>query len=349
MHDAPQDVLTEAYPEEEYWQDLLKVTGGDHRRAPGADRDPGVLDLPGLDAAPRRALPAVAVGHAAPVAHQRLLHGRRQGAGQRLLPQRRGRGRADPLRREGGRARTARRPLPGRTDRRRAHRGARLRGRQRRFRVEPRVAARGLGPGRRRVGRRQLPDPRHPLQHGRAAARADRRGRRRDRRPDAVPRGGDRCARAALRRRHLHPGRLRVAGHRGQSPGRALLRRGRGLLAQALRDLGAAGRAASPGRSATRSSTRRRSAGSCRRCSPASGRTPWPSWRASWAWTSRPWSAPSRSSTRRAGSGTSTTRCSTTATPRASSPRRRTGHGRSTRRPSTATRSSRASPSPTWA
>ena len=28
MHDAPQGVLTEAYPEEEYWQDLLKVTGG---------------------------------------------------------------------------------------------------------------------------------------------------------------------------------------------------------------------------------------------------------------------------------------------------------------------------------
>jgi len=28
MHDAPQDVLVEAYPEEEYWQDLHKVTGG---------------------------------------------------------------------------------------------------------------------------------------------------------------------------------------------------------------------------------------------------------------------------------------------------------------------------------
>ncbi|MBU0588304.1 MAG: FAD-dependent tricarballylate dehydrogenase TcuA [Gammaproteobacteria bacterium] len=28
MHEAPQDVLTEAYPEEEFWQDLLKVTGG---------------------------------------------------------------------------------------------------------------------------------------------------------------------------------------------------------------------------------------------------------------------------------------------------------------------------------
>lgn len=24
MHDAPQDVLVDAYPEEEYWQDLLK-------------------------------------------------------------------------------------------------------------------------------------------------------------------------------------------------------------------------------------------------------------------------------------------------------------------------------------
>ncbi|MFM8624795.1 MAG: FAD-dependent tricarballylate dehydrogenase TcuA [Betaproteobacteria bacterium] len=28
MHEAPQDVLVEAYPEEEFWQDLLKVTGG---------------------------------------------------------------------------------------------------------------------------------------------------------------------------------------------------------------------------------------------------------------------------------------------------------------------------------
>ena len=28
MHDAPQDVLLDVYPEEEFWQDLLKVTGG---------------------------------------------------------------------------------------------------------------------------------------------------------------------------------------------------------------------------------------------------------------------------------------------------------------------------------
>src|SRR5580765_3124933 len=28
MHDGPQDVLLDAYSEEEFWQDLLKVTGG---------------------------------------------------------------------------------------------------------------------------------------------------------------------------------------------------------------------------------------------------------------------------------------------------------------------------------
>src|SRR5512137_1792189 len=47
MHDGPQDVLVDAYPEEEFWQDLLKVTGGrtDEKlariaiRASGACRD----------------------------------------------------------------------------------------------------------------------------------------------------------------------------------------------------------------------------------------------------------------------------------------------------------------------
>jgi tricarballylate dehydrogenase len=88
MHDAPQDVLTEAYPEEEFWQDLLKVTGGltDEALARLVIRES--VALPRLDAPPRRALPALALGHAAPEPHQRLLHGRRQGAGQCLLPQR---------------------------------------------------------------------------------------------------------------------------------------------------------------------------------------------------------------------------------------------------------------------
>jgi tricarballylate dehydrogenase len=44
MHDAPQDVLTDAYPEEEFWQDLLKVTGGltDEKLARIAIRDSSV-------------------------------------------------------------------------------------------------------------------------------------------------------------------------------------------------------------------------------------------------------------------------------------------------------------------
>jgi len=43
MHDAPQDVLVEAYPEEEFWQDLRKVTGGitDEKLARLAIRDSG--------------------------------------------------------------------------------------------------------------------------------------------------------------------------------------------------------------------------------------------------------------------------------------------------------------------
>src|SRR4051794_3573227 len=43
MHDAPQDVLTDSYPEEEYWQDLRKVTAGrtDERLARLAIRDSG--------------------------------------------------------------------------------------------------------------------------------------------------------------------------------------------------------------------------------------------------------------------------------------------------------------------
>lgn len=33
MHDAPQDVLVESYPEEEFWQDLQRVTEGNTNEA----------------------------------------------------------------------------------------------------------------------------------------------------------------------------------------------------------------------------------------------------------------------------------------------------------------------------
>ena len=88
---------------------------------------------------------------------------------------------------------------------------------------------------------------------------------------------GDRRARAAVRRRHLHAHRLRVARRRGQPRGAALLRRRRGLLAQALCDLGPAGRAAAGADRLVDHRRARRSAASCRRCFPARRPTRWPS------------------------------------------------------------------------
>ena len=59
---------------------------------------------------------------------------------------------------------------------------------------------------------------------GVAVALHDRLGRRHDRRSDPGAHGGDRRARAPVRRRHLHAHRLRVAWCRGESRRRALLR-----------------------------------------------------------------------------------------------------------------------------
>ena len=43
MHDAPQDVLVDAYPEEEYWQDLLQGHRRRDRRGARAPRDPRLV------------------------------------------------------------------------------------------------------------------------------------------------------------------------------------------------------------------------------------------------------------------------------------------------------------------
>ena len=76
-----------AYPEEEFWRDLLNVTGETPTNN-WPSRDPRFIELPHLDAQAWRALSAGAGGHAAPVAHQRILHGRWEGVGQCVLPQR---------------------------------------------------------------------------------------------------------------------------------------------------------------------------------------------------------------------------------------------------------------------
>ena len=85
MHAAPTSVLTESYLEDEYWDDLLRVTGGqtDEKLARMTIR--ATADALPFMARMRRAVPALAHRHAQPVAHQRLLPRRRQGAGERVL------------------------------------------------------------------------------------------------------------------------------------------------------------------------------------------------------------------------------------------------------------------------
>ncbi len=116
MHTAPTSVLTERYLEDEYWDDLLRVTGGqtDEQlarmtiratagRLPFMERC-GVHFQPSLDR------------HAQPVAHQRLLSRRRQGAGQRLLRHRRSASASRAVRYRGGGG-SSRRRLGSQADR----------------------------------------------------------------------------------------------------------------------------------------------------------------------------------------------------------------------------------------
>ena len=246
MHDAPQDVLVDAYPEEEYWQDLLKVTGGATDEALARLVIRASSHVPAVDAyatacassrrcrarctprAPTRSSSAAARRWSTPTTAAP------SGSACRCATTRR----CDRLELRDGRFEAA----FVRDERVAARTCVLAAGR---LRVQPRVVARGVGPQRtRRVSGRQLSDPRHALQHRRVAEVHARRRRRPGGRCDAGAHGGDRRARAAVRRRHLHAHRLRVAGHRGQPRRRALLRRGRGLLAQALRDLGPAGRTA---------------------------------------------------------------------------------------------------------
>ena len=280
MHDAPQDVLVDAYPEEEYWQDLLKVTGGLTDERSRASRS-APRRLPRLDAPPRRAFPAAALGRAARRPHQRLLPRRRQGAGQRLLPQRRGaRRRASATtRRSTASSSTAPASSPP-ASAKRTDRGARLRARRRRLRVEPRLAERGLGHERaRRAAGRELPDPRHALQHRRrcssscsmpaptASATRPRRTWWRSTPARRSTTAASAPASTASRSASSSTATASASTTRARTSGRSATRSGAGW-SRASRD-----------RSPGRSSMPRRSAGSCRRSSPARARRRCRSWR----------------------------------------------------------------------
>ena len=321
MHDAPQDVLTDAYPEEEFWQDLLKVTGGqtdeplarlviresstcrDWMRRHGVHFQPslsGTLHLSRTNAffmgggkalvnAYYRSAEAlgVQVRYDAPVdRHRDSTDGRFVAAhvgGERIEA------RACVVASGGFESnREWLREAWGRNERGEwpadnfAIRGTRF----------------NMGVLLQRPDRRAAPTPIGD--------------------PTQAHMRGDRRARAAVRRRHLHARRLRVARHHGQPRRAALLRRGRGLLAQALRDLGPAGGAAA---GPDRLLDHRRQGDRPLHAAGVSGRsapTRWPQL----AQPARPDEAALRAdraatTTPPAASARSTTRCSTTATPRA--------------------------------
>ena len=353
MHDAPQDVLVDAYPEEEYWQDLLKVTGGltDETlarlviRASSTCRDwmrrHGVRFQPPLSGALH-----VARTNAFFMGGGKALVNAYYRSAEAL-------GVAGPLRRAGRRHRaaTAAASSPPACGGERIEARS-LRAGRRRLRVQPRVAARGLGHERaRRVAGRQLPDPRHALQHRACCCKL-----MLDAGADAIGDPTQAHMVAIDARAPLYDGGICTRidcvslGVVVNRDGAALLRRGRGLLAQALRDLGPAGRAAA---GADRLVDHRRqgdrplhAAGVSRHAAPTRCR----SWRAQLGLPEAAFvHTLARLQRRLPRRHASTTPRSTTAAPRAWRRPRPTGRGRSTRRRSTATRCGPASPSPTSA
>jgi len=253
MHDAPQDVLVDAYPEEEFWQDLLKVTGGltDEALARLVIRASATC-RPWMRRA-RRALSALAVGRLAHCARQCLFHGRRQGAGQCLLPQRRRRSACRSSLQRPGRAPNC--ELQGRIRGRsalasgdRAHHGQGLcAGRA--------VASNPTAIGCARPGARthcgEWPADNFLIRgtrynQGVVCSSIAGPGRRRDRRPHSGAHGrpsmrARRCTTVAL----CDPAWIACRwAWWSTTRRRTLLRRGRRLLAQALRHLGPPGGAA---------------------------------------------------------------------------------------------------------
>jgi precorrin 3B synthase CobZ len=201
MHEAPTDVLTDAYPEEEYWQDLLKVTGGitDERLARMAIRHTGTC-RPWMMKHGVRFQPAL--GGTLHVSRTNAFF---LGGGKALLNAYYRSAEALGIRvfydtevtdveLEGASFKSAT-VIARRCAARDPREGGG--GRVRRLRVQPGVAEGGLGPA-----GRQLHRARHALQHGARAEAADRQGCPADRRPDAGPLRGHRRALAQVRRRH---------------------------------------------------------------------------------------------------------------------------------------------------
>ena len=267
MHEAPTDILTEAYPEEEYYNDLLRVTGGqtnealarltirESEKCPAFMAKYGVRFQPSLTGTLHLSRTnAFYLGGGKALVNEFFAAAERLGIDVLYDAE------VVEVTLDGDAFKSVTAMIDGQADQ---DRGARAGRRLRRLRGQFRLAEGGVG-----TAGRQFHLPRHALQHRQGAQVAARRGRAVDRRSDPVP----------LRWRSTRARRnSTAASSRGSTASRsassstsdaqALLRRGRGLLAQALRHLGPpGGAAAGPDRlfDHRRQGDRR---ASCRRCS----------------------------------------------------------------------------------
>ena len=195
----------------------MRVNGGETDEALARLLIEQSRECAGVDGPSRRALSVGAARHAAPVAHQRVLPRRRQGADERYYAAAARLGIDVCLRRRGRRRSTSstalRKPRPctpaaGDADRARRGRGDRVRAGSRR--TSSGCARRGASAADNFIVRGTPYNTGTPLRLMLdAGAAADRRSAR-------VPRDRRRRPRAALRRRHRHAPRLRPARHRRQ-------------------------------------------------------------------------------------------------------------------------------------
>ena len=121
-HDTATETLSGPYTEDEFWDDLLRVTEGHTDEELARHMIAQSKEMLDWIAEAGRALPALARRHAQPRPHQFVLPRRRPRDAQRALPHRREPRRRDRLRRRGRRSRDRCRHVPFR------HRQARRRG-----------------------------------------------------------------------------------------------------------------------------------------------------------------------------------------------------------------------------
>ena len=257
-HDAATEILTGPYTEEEFWEDLLRVTGGQTDEELARLMIARVQGHPGLDRRTGRALAAVARRHAEPWPDQFVLSRRRPGDAERALSHRRTARRRHSLRRRSARPRQSKtacfspRPLKQPVDGRADVRASTLVAAAGGFEANIEWLKQYWGEAADNFLIRGT-----PYNRGSILKMLLGQGRAGSRRSHAMPRGRDRRPRAEIRRRHHHAARLRGVRHRRQQARACASTTRARISGRSATRSGAAWSRPSPTRSPTSSSTQR--------------------------------------------------------------------------------------------